>query len=67
MFAYAKLKDSLEQVKCAVHNQTAVVNFVDGKVNFDSVCCEAHKNKLLEMLPEIEEQNAVSDILEDVY
>ena len=67
MFAYSKMKADLEQVKCAVHNKTATVNFVEGKVNLENVCCEEHKKKLLEMLPEIEEQNAVSDILEDVY
>ena len=67
MFAYSKMKADLEKVKCAVHNKTATVNFVEGKVNLENVCCEEHKNKLLEMLPEIEEQNAVSDILEDVY
>jgi hypothetical protein len=67
MFAYAKVKEDLEKVKCAVHGKTAIINFVDGKIKIESVCCEAHKKKLLEMLPEIDEQNAVSDILEDVY
>ena len=67
MFAYAKLKEDLEKVKCSVHNKTATVNFVEGKVNLENVCCNEHRKKLLEMLPEVEAQTAVADILEDVY
>jgi len=33
---------------------------------FESVCCEVHRKKLEEVLPDIEQQN-VADILEDVY
>ena len=67
MFEYLKIKDELEQVKCPVHGNTASVKFVDGKINFENVCCSEHRKKLDETLPEIEERQGVVDILQDVF
>jgi hypothetical protein len=67
MFEYTKIKEELEQIKCPTHNKTATVIFVDGKVKFENVCCEEHRQNLNEALPHLEEEHGVEDILEDVY
>lgn len=67
MFAYSKMKEELEQIKCPLHGKTATVTFADGKVTFENTCCEEHIKKLNASLPEIEERHLMSDILEDVY
>ena len=66
MFEYASMKQELEQIKCPVHAKAVTVVFADGKMIFENVCCEAHRKKLEEMLPDIEQHN-VADILEDRY
>ena len=66
MFEYVKIKAELEQIKCPVHAQSATVIFTDGKIVFENVCCDEHRKKLEEALPDIQQHN-VADILEDVY
>ncbi len=66
MFEYLKIKDELEQIKCAVHGKPATITFSDGKINLENVCCEEHKARLKQILPDIEEQQSLADIMEDV-
>jgi hypothetical protein len=66
MFEYAKIKAELEDVKCPVHGKAATVIFAEGKMTFENVCCEEHRKKLEEILPEIEQQD-IADILEVRY
>ena len=67
MFEYSKIKDELEQIRCPAHGKTATVKFVDGKINFENVCCDEHRKRLEQSLPELEERQYVGDIMEDVF
>ena len=67
MFEYSKMKDELEQIKCPVHGKAANVKFINGKINIENICCDEHRKKLDESLPEIEERQDVADILEAVF
>ena len=67
MFEYAKIKAELEEVKCPVHGKVATVIFADGKMTFENVCCEEHRKKLDEVLPEEFEPHEIVDILEVRY
>lgn len=66
MFEYAKIKSDLEQIQCPVHAKTATVNFENGKMRFENVCCSEHLKRLESALPDIELQS-ISDIVEEVY
>ena len=66
MFEYAKIKAELEDVKCPVHGKAAIVVFDNGKMTFENVCCEAHRKKLEQVLPEIEQED-ITELLEVRY
>ena len=66
MFDYAKIKAELEQVKCSIHDKSAIVVLDNGKITFENVCCDEHRKQLEAILPEVDFWD-VSDILEDVY